>query len=74
MANNLYKQLNPTQNNLLKSIKNPQQFLINMAQNDPKVKQTLDMIKMSNKSPKDLFYEMAHQKGVDPDSILNMLR
>lgn len=73
MATNLYQQLNPQPNNLLKSI-NPQQIVSNMLQANPKLRNTLDLIKMSNKSPRELFYEEAHKKGVDPNSILNMIR
>jgi hypothetical protein len=57
----------------MRGAKNPQQLLMNMAQQNPQIKQTLDMINNSNKSPKDLFYEMAKQKGVDPNQILSML-
>lgn len=75
--NSLFQQLNPTPNNLqryIEGMKNPKQFLMKAAQSDPKVKNTLDLIKMSNKSPKDLFYEEARKQGVDPNTILNMLR
>ena len=77
---NLYQQLNPQTNNLtsfintVKNARNPQQLLMNMAQNNPNVKQTLDFIKMSNKHPRELFYEAAKQRGVDPNTILNMLK
>lgn len=76
--NSLYQQLND-QNmnqmaNMMKTTSNPQQLLMNMAQNNPKTRQILDFINKSNQSPKDLFYSMARQKGVDPNSILNMLR
>lgn len=81
MANSLYQQLNPAQNNshivnafrMMRGAKNPQQMLMNMAQQNPQMKQTLDMINNSGKSPKDLFYELAKQKGVDPNQILSML-
>ena len=81
MANSLYQQLNPAQNNshlinafkMMRNSKNPQQLLNNMLQQNPQMKQTLDMINSSGKSPKDLFYELAKQKGVDPNSILSML-
>ncbi len=77
---NLYQQLNPQPNNLtsfintVKNTRNPQQLLMNMAQNNPDVKKTLDLIKMSNKHPRELFYETAKQRGVDPNTILNMLK
>ena len=79
MANSLYQQLNNNGNPLVNAFKmmrnsrNPQQLLNNMLQQNPQMKQTLDMINNSGKSPKDLFYEMAKQKGVDPNQILSML-
>ena len=85
--NSLYQQLNQTQVNqtptnvsqnnlfsLFKNSKNPQMLLNNLMNTNPQVKQTMDMVKASSKSPKDLFYEMAKQKGIDPESILNQLR
>ena len=81
--NNLFQELNPTSkansspNNifsLFKKSKNPQALLNNLMNTNPQVKQTMDMVKASNKSPKDLFYELAKQKGVDPESILKELR
>lgn len=78
--NQLFQQLNSNTNPLvnafkmMKGARNPQQLLNNMMQSNPQMKQTMDMIKSSGKSPKDLFYEMAKQKGVNPDSILSQLK
>lgn len=78
MANSLYQQLNSNTNPLVNAFKmmkcarNPQQMLNNMVQNNPQIKQAIDLINNSGKSPKDLFYEMAKQKGVDPNQILSM--
>jgi len=43
-------------------------------QNNPQVQNIYSMLQNSNRSPKDFFYYMAKQKGVDPDTILNMLK
>lgn len=83
--NSLYREMmgHGTQNNLsqvkgmlrtLQNSNNPQQLLMGMAQQNPKVQQVMSMIQNSGKSPKELFYQMAQQKGVDPEQILNMLR
>ena len=79
--NSLYQQLNPMQNNPLvqmfktvRASKNPQQLLNNIAQQNPQIKQTLDVINSCGKSPKDLFYQATQQMGVNPESILSMLR
>ena len=60
--------------NMFKGAKNPQQMLTNMANQNPQMKQIIDMVNNSNKSPKDLFYDMAKQKGVDPNQIISMLQ
>ena len=60
--------------NALRNSSNPQQLFFNMFQNDPQIKQIVQMIKQSGKSPKDLFYQMAQAKGADPNQILNELR
>lgn len=77
--NSLYQQLNPTNNvgNIFRTLKNsnnPMQLLQNMTRNNPQMQSVMNMIQASGKSPKDLFYEVAKQKGVDPNQILNMLR
>ena len=79
--NSLFQQLNPMQNNpfvqmfkTLQCSNNPQQLLNKMVQQNPKVKQTLDLINSSGKNPRDLFYQAAKEKGVDPESILSLLR
>ena len=60
--------------NALRNSSNPQQLFLNMLGNNPQIKQTIQMIQQSGKSPKDLFYQMAQEKGVDPNQILNMLQ
>lgn len=76
--NPIYRQLNDVNNPLvsafkmIRGAKNPQQMLNNMVQRNPQMKQAMDMLRNSGKSPKDFFYEAAKQQGVDPNSILNM--
>ena len=60
--------------NMFKGASNPKQLLSNIMQQNPQVKQVMTLINSSGKSPKDLFYELANQKGVNPDDILNQLR
>ena len=52
---------------------NPQMAIMQMAQNNPNMKQALDYINANGGNPKDAFYKLAKEKGVDPDSILNSL-
>ena len=59
---------------MMRGANNPNQMLNMLAQQNPQVKQVMDMVKNSNMSAKDLFYKMAQEKGVNPDDILNQLR
>lgn len=82
--NNLYQQLNqskqPFNNNLqniislFKNSKNPQEFLSNYIQNNPQAQNIYNMLRNSNRSPKELFYLLAKEKGIDPESILKVLQ
>ena len=60
--------------NMMKSMQNPQAMINQLSQNNPQVKEVMNLIQNSGKSPKDLFYQMAQEKGVDPEEILKMLR
>ena len=51
--------------NMFANSNNPQQLITNMINQNPKLKQTMDLIQNSGKSPKDLFYEMARQNGMN---------
>ena len=57
--------------NNLKTISNPQQMLNNMLQSNPQLQQ---VIQMSKGDPKQAFYTLAEQKGIDPNYILDMLK
>ena len=78
--NSLYQQLQPQNSllkqtyNMLRNSNNPMQLIQNMAKRNPRVQQIMNLVNMSGKSPKDLFYQMAQQQGVDPNQILNMFR
>ena len=53
---------------------NPQTAIMQMAQNNPNMKQALDYINANGGNPKDAFYKLAKEKGVDPEAILNSLK
>lgn len=59
---------------LLQSSKNPQALINQMANSNPQMKQVLDLVQNSGGDAKSLFYQMAKQKGIDPETILNQLR
>ena len=60
--------------NMVSRSNNPMQLMQTMAQSNPQLKSILNLIQTSQKSPKDLFFEMAQQRGVDPQQILQMLQ
>ena len=68
--------LQPIKNmmNIVRSAGNPQAMLQQMAQNNPQLRQVMDMVQQSGGDPKRAFYELAKQKGVNPDDIVNMLK
>ena len=70
---NNFKQIKQMMN-MCKGASNPQQLIMNLANQNPQMKQVINLIQNSGKSPKDLFYEMAQQKGIDPNQIINMLQ
>lgn len=86
--NSLYQQMMGKQNlslpnnigqikqmmNLFRGTNNPQQLLMNMAKQNPQIQNIMNIVQNTGKSPKDLFYQMAQQKGVNPDDILNALK
>ncbi len=74
---------NPQNNNMsvVKSIvgmlsgsANPYQVLTGIAAKNPMIKNVMDSANSSGKSYKDIFYELAKQKGVDPNSIISQLK
>lgn len=43
-------------------------------QNSPEMKTVLNLVQQSGGSAQDLFYQLAAQKGVDPNQILDMFK
>lgn len=68
--NTLYQQLNSPQ---ATPPINPQVMINKLLQSNPKLRPLMDMIQ-HGANPKDLFYNLARQKGVDPETILSQLR
>lgn len=82
--NNLFSQI-PQQNNgflnniqnfqrivsLLKSSNNPQAAIMQLAQQNPQMKQILNLC--NGKNPKDVFMEECKNRGINPDEIISQL-
>lgn len=54
--------------------KDPVGFINQAAANNPTLRDIITLVNSSGKDPRALFYEIAKQKGVDPEAILSQLR
>ena len=79
--NNLYRQLNQSSPNnikqmmnLLRNSNNPQALLQMMANQNPQLRQVMNLINQNGGDARQTFYALAKQKGINPDDILNMLK
>lgn len=59
---------------MVRSAGNPQAMLQSMASQNPQVKQVIDLIQKDGGDAKKAFYDLAQQKGVDPDAIIKTLQ
>lgn len=59
---------------MLNGSSNPYQLLTNIAAKNPMIKSIMDSADKSGKSYQDIFYELAKQKGINPDDILSQLK
>ena len=53
--------------------RNPQMVMQQFINSNPEMKQAMEYIQANGGNPKDAFYKLAEEKGVDPDSVLNSL-
>ena len=58
----------------VRSAQNPQLALNQLIMNHPQMKQVMDVISKAGGDPRRAFYELAQQKGVDPQEILDMMK
>lgn len=56
----------------LNMMKNPQGTIQQMAQSNPQLNQVLQMCQGRN--PKDVFYSVCQQRGIDPEQFIQMLK
>ena len=75
LVGNIYPQqgspINPIRN-LMGMYQNPYVLMSQMAQNNPQIAQVMKLCEGS--SPKDVFYMLCQQRGVNPEDILKQLR
>lgn len=71
----MLNQSKPSTNNnmvsMLRNSPNPQTLLNNLLMQNPQV---TGLINQYGGDPKTAFYALARQKGIDPNTILNMLK
>ena len=60
--------------NTVKAARNPQAMMNQLAQNNPQIRQIMSLVNQNGGDPKKAFYQLAQQKGVNPDEVLNMLK
>lgn len=59
---------------MVSSSRNPQVVMNMLAQQNPQIAQFMQMASRSGMSAKALFYQMAQQRGVDPNAVLAALK
>ena len=60
--------------NQVRNSQNPEAFMQNLASTNPQIKNIMDYVNQNGGDARAAFYNLAAQKGVDPNSILNQLR
>jgi hypothetical protein len=58
----------------VKTAGNPQMMMQQMMGQNPQIKQAMDYIQQNGGDPKEAFYKLAKEKGINPDDILNQLK
>lgn len=76
ITQNLSSRNNPIKQlfNMAQAAQNPQAFLNNLITQNPQMREVMNLVNQSGKNPKDLFYELARQRGIDPEEVLRSLQ
>ena len=59
---------------MLQNAKNPQGIMQQIIAQNPMMNQLQQIVNQYGGNPKDAFYKMAQEKGIDPNAILNALK
>lgn len=59
---------------MLNSSNNPEAMLQYLMASNPKFKDAMNLVRQNGGSPKDAFYALAKQKGINPDEIIRLLK
>ena len=60
--------------NMVRSAGNPQAMLQSMMQNNPQLRQVMDVVQQAGGDPQRAFYALCEQKGINPQQILDALK
>ena len=74
--NRIASQIKPIKQavNVARSVGNPQMMMNQIMQNNPMYSQVQQIIQQNGGDPKQAFYNLCSQMGVDPNQILNSLK
>jgi len=59
---------------MIKTSGNPQAMLMQMMQNNPNIKQAMEIVQQYGGDAEKAFYALAEQKGINPQEILDLLK
>ena len=59
---------------MVNGARNPTAMMTQMMNNNPQMKQVMNVVNQYGGDPQKAFYALAEQKGIDPQEILNMLK
>ena len=59
---------------MVRSAGNPQAMLGQLLQNNPQMRQAMNLVQQYGGDAQKAFYALAQQRGVNPDEILSMLQ
>ncbi|MBP5709558.1 MAG: hypothetical protein J6W84_01065 [Bacteroidales bacterium] len=59
---------------MVRSANNPDAMLRMLAQNNPQLRQAMDLVEQSGGDPEKAFYALCQQKGINPQQILSGLK
>lgn len=59
---------------MVSGAQDPNGMIRQLMANNPQMKQVTDLIQSAGGDPRRAFYELAQQKGVDPQEILDMMK
>lgn len=60
--------------NSIQANANPMGAMRNLVNQNPAMRQVMNIVERYGNNPKDAFYALAKEKGVNPDDVLNALR